>query len=257
MDSNSGGAIVQTFIFAHRGASKLAPENTMAAFTLAQKMGADGIETDVQLTKDQVPVLIHDETLHRTTNGAGYVKDYTFEELKKLDAGRWFSEKYTGERLLGLDEFLEWVSTTSLSLNIELKNNIIDYKDIEEKVLELIKHYGVADRTIISSFNPNSIKRFKRLSKEIECACLTSRRPKDLKTLIEQTRANALHINYNALSKGLIKEAKRLHLPVRTYTVNRPSRLMRAYKLMLDGIFTDVPHSAIEYRELYLHKHKR
>ncbi|QSS98557.1 glycerophosphodiester phosphodiesterase [Pontibacillus sp. ALD_SL1] len=247
---------METFIFAHRGASRLAPENTMAAFTLAQKMGADGIETDVQLTKDQVPILIHDETLHRTTDGIGYVKDYTFEQLKKLDAGKWFSEKYSEERLLSLEEFLKWISNTSLSLNIELKNNIIDYKDIEKEVLELIKHYGVVERTIISSFNPKSIKRFKRLSKEIECACLTSRRPKDLKSLIEETKANALHINYNALNRGLIKEAKRLHLPVRTYTINRPSRLMRSYKLEVDGIFTDVPHSAIEYRELYLHKHK-
>ncbi|MCD5323090.1 MULTISPECIES: glycerophosphodiester phosphodiesterase [Pontibacillus] len=247
---------MKTFIFAHRGASRLAPENTMAAFILAQKMGADGVETDVQLTKDHIPVLIHDETLHRTTDGTGYVKDYTFEELKRLDAGSWFSEKYKGEQLLSLEEFLQWIASTNLVMNIELKNNLIDYKDIEQKVFNLITHYKLEHRTIISSFNPKSIRRFRRISKEIECACLTSRRPKDLQQLIQDSKANALHIKYTALTKGLLKEADRLQLPVRTYTINRPSRLMRSYKLNLDGIFTDVPHSAIEYKELYLHKHK-
>src|SRR5690625_7581403 len=111
-------------IFAHRGASKYAPENTMAAFKFAYELGAEGIETDVQLTKDNIPVLIHDERVKRTTNGTGYIKDLTWNQVKQLDAGSWFSKKFTGAGIISLDEFLQWIQFKPLYLNIELKNKI-------------------------------------------------------------------------------------------------------------------------------------
>ena len=109
---------METKIYAHRGASKYAPENTMPAFQLALDMNADGIETDVQLTKDGVPILIHDEKLKRTTTGSGYVKDYTLEELQQLDAGSWFDATFTGTKLITLEQLLQWIKPTYLLLNL-------------------------------------------------------------------------------------------------------------------------------------------
>lgn len=107
-----------TQIIAHRGASKFAPENTLAAFKLAEKMGADGIELDIHLTKDQIPVIIHDEDIKRTTNGRGFVQKYTYKELQQFDAGSWFSERFSDERILSLEEFLHgsYQKTCSLIL---------------------------------------------------------------------------------------------------------------------------------------------
>src|SRR5690625_1608942 len=145
-------------IFAHRGASKYAPENTMAAFKFAYELGAEGIETDVQLTKDNIPVLIHDERVKRTTNGTGYIKDLTWSQVKQLDAGSWFSKKFTGTGIISLDEFLQWIQFKPLYLNIELKNNRIAYKHIESIVFERIAHYKLIEITILINFNYIIIK---------------------------------------------------------------------------------------------------
>ncbi|KGP72151.1 glycerophosphodiester phosphodiesterase [Pontibacillus yanchengensis] len=246
---------MNTSIFAHRGASHFAPENTMPAFELAINVGAEGIETDVQLTKDNIPVLIHDETLHRTTNGSGYVKDHTYNELKTLDAGSWFAPKYQGTSLVTLEEFLTWAQDQSIYINIELKNNIIDYSNIESIVYEYIKAFNLQSRVIISSFNPNSVKRFGKLTNEIETALLLSQRSRNALSYVKQVGASALHAKYSLLTKKLVEDCQDQDLSLRIYTVNRPSRIMRCYKLKCDGIFTDVPHSAIEYQELYRHKH--
>lgn len=250
-----GGTKMKTAIFAHRGASKLAPENTMQAFQLAYKIGADGIETDVQLTKDQVPILIHDESLHRTTDGTGLLKDYTYDDLKHLDAGSWFSSKFEGASLVTLEEFLTWIEDKPLKMNIELKNNIVDYKHIEALVYEQIKQFNLQNRTIISSFNQNSVKRFSKLSDDIETALLLSKRVRNPISYVKESEANALHAKHTLLSKRLVEECNSNQFPIRIYTVNRPSRIMRCYKLDCDGIFTDVPHTAIEYQELYNYKH--
>lgn len=246
---------MKTAIFAHRGASQLAPENTMPAFQLAYKIGADGIETDVQLTKDQIPVLIHDETLHRTTNGTGLLQDYTYDDLKHLDAGSWFSSKYEGASILTLEEFLTWIQDKPLQMNIELKNNIIDYKQLEAIVYEQLKHFNLQKKTVISTFNYNSVKRFRELSKDVEIAWLLNKRVRDPISYVKDAGATALHLKYTLLSKNIIQACHENEYQLRTYTVNRPSRIMRAYKLGCDGIFTDVPHTAIEYQELYNYKH--
>src|SRR5687767_9211054 len=98
-----------TYIFAHRGSSKDCPENTMAAFKKAYQDGADGIELDVQLSKDGIPVIIHDEKLDRTTNKKGNVFSYAYNELTKADAGSWFSKTFAGEPVPSLQELLEWI----------------------------------------------------------------------------------------------------------------------------------------------------
>ncbi|HLR66388.1 glycerophosphodiester phosphodiesterase [Virgibacillus alimentarius] len=239
-----------TKVFAHRGASKQAPENTMEAFKLAYELGADGIETDVQLTKDHVPVLIHDEHLKRTTDGTGYVKDLTWDQLKMLDAGSWFSSKFTGASILSLEEFLQWIQSKSLYLNIELKNNKIDYEHLESIVYEQVAYYQLLDRTIMSTFNPNSIKRMSSSYQAKEIALLTSKRNKNIIPYAKELGANALHIKYSLLRPKLVKQCKEENISIRVYTVNKRRRMIRCYMSGCDGIFTDVPDKALKYRNL-------
>ena len=107
----------KSLVYAHRGFSGSYPENTMVAFEAARLAGADGIELDVQLTRDGIPVIMHDETVDRTTDGKGWLKDYSFAELQLLDAGSWFNTEFKGARILSLEEFLLWLSKTDLLLN--------------------------------------------------------------------------------------------------------------------------------------------
>lgn len=163
--------MIKTLVLAHRGASKIAPENTEAAFQKAMQMGADGVELDVQLTKDKKLVVIHDERVDRTTNGIGYVKDLTLKEIKKLDAGSYFSPKFAGEKILTLEEALELTRNSKL-INIEIKNIIIKYKNIEREVVSIIKKMNLESKVICSSFNHYSIAMIKQLSPEIKTGLL-------------------------------------------------------------------------------------
>lgn len=186
---------------AHRGYSGKFDENTMLAFKKAIDYKADGIETDVQLSKDGIPVIIHDETLDRTTNGHGFVKDYTLDELKKIRTksvprvqalkgeameglhllkenknsklGEYTLEEVEyfknndGEEIPTLRELLELVSSSNLKvLNLELKNSIFEYDGLEEKVLAMIDEYGLRDRIIISTFNHMSLVKIREIEKK-------------------------------------------------------------------------------------------
>ncbi|WP_100010728.1 glycerophosphodiester phosphodiesterase [Lentibacillus sediminis] len=242
---------MNTEIFAHRGASQYAPENTMPAFDLAWKMQADGIETDVQLTKDGVPVLIHDERLERTTDGAGYVNNFTFKELRTLDAGTWFEEKFSGTLIPSLDEMLGWIQGKPLYLNIELKNNKIDYEHLEAIVIEKVRHYQLLNRTILSTFNPDSVIRLRPFNHEVEVAYLTSKRNKFLASAAKDLGANALHIKYRLLTPRLREACQREQMNIRVYTVNHPAHVHKCLEYKCHGIFTDVPDVALRLREQY------
>ncbi|WP_053219318.1 glycerophosphodiester phosphodiesterase [Virgibacillus senegalensis] len=242
---------MKTLVFAHRGASKRAPENTMPSFQLAYEMGAEGIETDVQLSKDGIPVLIHDETVRRTTNSVGFVQDYTYEQLQNLDAGSWFSEKYENTRIISLEDFLIWAQPKQLQLNIELKNNVIDYENLEKKVYDLLIKYKLVKRTTISSFNPVSLERFKQIDRKIATALLTSQRINGLVDYTSGLGAKALHIKYRLLNSKVVEECREKDMKLRIYTINRAGAMKKCFQLHTDAIFTDVPDIAIEQRRLF------
>src|SRR5690606_20002442 len=149
-------------IIAHRGASDQAPETTMAAFRRALDIGADGIELDVHMSADGRLVVIHDETVDRTSNGKGLVKDKTLAELKELDFGSWFSEGFRGEKIPELEDVLELLSDRDVLLNIEIKNGPVFYPGIETAVADALQKYGMTDRTIISSFNHYTLVEIRR-----------------------------------------------------------------------------------------------
>ena len=161
--------------FAHRGFKGKYPENTKLAFEKAIEAGASGIEFDLHLTKDGQLVIIHDESLDRTTDGSGLVCEKSLDELKKLNAAKLYPYCKKQE-ILTLREYFEFVKDYEIISNIELKNSIIDYKDIEKKTYNLIKEFGLVDKIIISSFNHKSLVRMKEIDSTINCGILESSR---------------------------------------------------------------------------------
>ncbi|WP_245997946.1 glycerophosphodiester phosphodiesterase [Aquisalibacillus elongatus] len=228
-------------MFAHRGASQYAPENTLPAFELAEQLGADGIELDVQLTKDLIPVIIHDENIRRTTNGTGFVQNYTLDELQEFDAGYWFSKHYIHTPIMSLKEFLQWIQNRDLLINVELKTNVIEYPTIEKRVMDLINEYNVIDRTIISSYNPNTIKRLRDINDDIELALLTNIQLGKVDEVLDDIGANALHFKSRLLSSKMVKLLFDKNIPYRVFTVNRVSTMKKCVTMEADGIFSDVP----------------
>ncbi|MFC0525566.1 glycerophosphodiester phosphodiesterase [Pontibacillus salicampi] len=227
-------------IFAHRGSSGFYPENTMIAFEKAIDDGVHGVELDVQLTKDGQMVVIHDETITRTTNGAGYVKDFTLHELKQYDAGGWFPYP-SMQRIPTLDEVLRLLQPTSLQVNIELKNDVIPYAGLEEKVVSIIQEYNMESRIILSSFVPQSIQKVSQLAPFVERALLCMENQQDPIEQLHKYNANALHCHYRLISPSLLERAKALHIPIRVFTVNDKDNWLRMMELGVDAIFTDYP----------------
>ncbi|GEN45222.1 glycerophosphodiester phosphodiesterase [Alkalibacillus haloalkaliphilus] len=232
---------INTRIFAHRGASHYAPENTLPAFQLANEMGASGVELDVQLTKDNIPVIIHDENVRRTTNGVGFVQDYTYKDIKQLDAGSWYNERFANTTIPSLEEFLKWVQTTNMTINLELKTNVINYVHIEAIVNEMIEHFKLEDRTILSSFNPETIRNLSDMNSQIERAWLTQMRIRKVHLLLNDIGAQSIHIKTRLLSSNMLKRILQEEIPYRVYTVNRVKTLKRCEQLQADAIFTDLP----------------
>lgn len=239
---------LRTIIYAHRGASKYAPENTMPAFQLAYKQHADGIETDVQLTKDNVPVLIHDELLNRTTNGSGFVRDFTYQQLRELDAGLWHHHQFIGTRIPRLDDLLKWNQDKQLRLNIELKNSKVYNTNLEEIVLKKIKAYRMEKLSVISTFSMKSIKILSESNSIVPYAYLTSKYKANFIEKCKELRAAGIHIRYRLLNRRLYQQAINHELYVAVYTVNHPFTISRALQYPCDAIITDVPDRAIKIR---------
>lgn len=237
---------MSTAIFAHRGYSAKYPENTMVAFKAAQKVGADGIELDVQLSKDGIPVVIHDETLNRTTDGRGLVQDFTVEQLSHFNAGKRFGWRFRHAIIPTLEEVLKWLAPTDLLLNIELKNKKFSYDGMEEKVIHLIHDYQLDKRTIYSSFNHDSLIKIIKIDPKAETAPLYKKTIPSPWQYAKALRASGIHPNYRIVTKELITLMHQHNLKVRAYTVNQPTPIKRLNSWGIDGIITDDPNRALE-----------
>lgn len=230
-----------TKVWAHRGASGYYPENTISSFEGAIKQKADGIELDVHLSKDGYLVVCHDETLNRTTNGKGFIKQYDLYELKQLDAGSWFDKKFKGEKMPLLEEVIDLIKGTNMDLNIELKAGSIFYPNIEEKVLKMIDKYGIKDQVIISSFDHYAIVKVKELDNQMRTGILYMEALYKPLDYIKTTKADALHPNYITLTKDIVDEAKALNVDVNTYTVNLEEHIRLIKQLNVSSIITNYP----------------
>jgi glycerophosphoryl diester phosphodiesterase len=240
-----------TQIFAHRGYSALFAENTMGAFIEAEKAGADGLELDVQLTKDGEIVVIHDEKVDRTTTGKGLVKDFLFKEIRKLNANKDGLKK---EQIPSLIEVLEWLQSNKLICNIELKNGLIPYEGMEEKVIQLVRRYGLSDRIIISSFNHYSIVYSYRIAPEIETAPLFIEGIYMPWIYSQSIRAKGIHPKHSAMSDTILVNTMENGIAVRPYTVNKDEDMHRLFKINCTAIITDDPVKALRIRKQFENK---
>jgi glycerophosphoryl diester phosphodiesterase len=230
-------------VFAHRGACKIAPENTLPAFQAALELGADGVELDVQYTSDGKLIVIHNQSLEATTNGAGRVTAQPFADLRRLDAGSHFGSQFAGTPLPALDEVLD-LCRGRLLMNIELKSLQSSTANIGVDVVAAVRARGMADQVVISSFNPLALRRAKKAGPEIECALLTA---PDLPGWMRAgltfgySKADAVHPEFPMVNQAYIDWATRRKMPVRPWTVNEVADMERMIALGVDAIITDVP----------------
>ena len=226
---------------AHRGASAYCPENTMAAFARAVELGATAIETDVQMTSDGQLVLIHDESLERTTGLPKLVKDVTLEELRRLDAGSWFDPAFRGERIPTLRELLELVESGPLQVNLELKNGVVRYPGLEEAVIEEVRRFGMSARVILSSFNHYSLVHCKRIAPDIRTGVLYMEGLYEPWDYAARIGADALHPYHYAVMPEWVKKAAERRIACHPFTVNEPDEMRRLLAAGVAGIITDYP----------------
>ncbi|OEF99200.1 hypothetical protein BHF71_09635 [Vulcanibacillus modesticaldus] len=228
-------------VIAHRGASAISPENTMIAFKRAIDIGVNAIETDVQMTKDGQLILIHDEKLDRTTNGMGFVKDLTLEEIRNLDAGSWFSSEYQGEKIPTLDEFFQLVKPTTLFINLEIKMGFVMYPGLEEKIVQKIKEYDMEKRVTISSFNHYSIALVKRIAPELNTAVLYTEGLYQPWEYAKFIGATALHPYKEVVYSDIVRGAHQSGMKVFPYTVDDKKEMLSMIEMGVDGLITNVP----------------
>lgn len=230
---------------AHRGFSGKYPENTMLAFKKAIEAGADGVEFDVHLTKDGEIVIIHDERIDRTSDGEGFVADYTYEELTKFDMYAGFAGQFGFNKIPTLREYFELVKPIDgFITNIELKTGVNEYPGIEKAVFELIKEFGLEDRIIISSFNHYSVMRFKELASDIDCGYLTGDWIYNFGEYARNRGVECVHPRFNSLNENSVAEIKANGIRINTWTVNEESEVERLYNLGVDAVITNYPDMA-------------
>lgn len=239
-----------TTIFAHRGSNINRPENTIAAFKEAIRVGADGIELDVHRTKDGHLVVIHDESVDRTTNGYGYIRDLSLKDIKELDAGSWFNPLYFREKVPTLEEVLEVLVAENFrgSLNIEMKTNTYHYSGIEWDIAKVMRAREWPFKYLYSSFNIRSLKLMKLADPPIELAILVRNNPFQIWFGSRKTFINAFH-----LKKFWVMNSKRIlgyfHKRVRPWTLNKEKEMEDAFRSNLAGFMTDKPELAVAVRD--------
>jgi len=238
-----GGEIrTRPLVVAHRGFSWIAPENTLAAYRLAIEAGADMAECDVYLTKDKVPVLMHDRTLERTTGTKGRLSEMTLEETRRLDAGKWKAPKYAGERIPTLLETLE-LTRGKLRLVIEIKE-----EHIAPDVVKAIQAAGVEPQDVmIFSFYDKAVEEIARIEPRLPTTWLVGNPGLDAAawraavTRALEIRASAIGTAVTHVDPGFVRLAHECGLSVFVWTVNDPQDMSFLIKIGVDAIISDRP----------------
>lgn len=243
-------------IIAHRGASALAPENTIAAFRKAIEDQAEGIEFDVRLTKDSVPIVFHDSSLKRICDKPWKVSELSYRNVKTLDAGSWFNEKYpekqrsdfSKEKIPSLVEALEFLSGFTGIIYIELKCKESEIKTLSKKVCEMIRHSPLLPRIVIKSFTLNTIPYVQKHCSNVKTAALFA--PKVMTILRKEERlikiahdldADHVSLHFSLATSKLMKRAKKRGLPIAIWTADSPHWVKRCMRLGISSIITNNP----------------
>ncbi|MHA6529777.1 glycerophosphodiester phosphodiesterase [Paenibacillus sp. BAC0078] len=212
---------------AHRGFSGKAPENTLAAVRMAMALPfVRWIEIDVQLSKDGVPVVIHDFTLDRTTNGHGKVKDMDYEHIRRLDAGSWKGRAFRGERVPSLEEVLA-LASGRLHLNIELKTSGEMYPGLEKAVIDLVNSLGMRDKVVLTSFDAGALQRSKELDSRFQTGLIYDSRGGDPAGKLQELGCSMLSISFDRLDSALANLLVGREIKIMAWTVNKAKDMRR------------------------------
>ncbi len=223
--------------YAHRGASEYAPENTMSSFLLGIEMGANGIETDVRFTKDKVPVLFHDDTLLRVTGDPGRASDLTLSELKEL----YCTNGDKKDRIATLDEFLTALADKPISFAIELKQ-----EGAADAVADAIEKYGIAKKTVVTSFKYNELLRMRSIAPNIKCGYLTKRVDDHLLRKLREDGIEEICPRADLVNAENVRKWHRLGLNVRAWGVKTPELMESVYNAGADGMTVNFPDKLTE-----------
>lgn len=230
-------------IIGHRGACAYAPENTLESIKTAYDMGVDWVEIDVMLTRDFIPIIHHDDTLDRTTNGAGNVADRDWEDIKQLEAGSWFSESFAGVRIPTLEETLDLLIELDMGLNLEIKPTPGKEIETAEVALDYLSRvWDEHDRLLLSSFSHVSLETAMDMAPEWHRALLLEKEwMPNWKEVAEYLGAAVINIDGNACTRDQVEEIIDFGKPILAYTINDARRARTLYSWGVDGLFTDVP----------------
>ena len=235
----------KTLVFGHRGARAYAPMNTLPSFELALAQGADGVELDVRLTRDGEMVILHDDTVDGTTDGKGRIRDLMLSEVKALDAGSYFDAKYAGTRIPTLDEVFEAIGKRT-RINVEIKAEGLRSDGVEVKVAEAIRRHGLARSIIVSSFNPLTLRCFRREMPEVPIGFLHSpETPPFVPYLMIGLSHEGRNPYFEQIDRKYMQWAKGTGYRVNTWTVNDSLRAIELRNLGVDCIITDQPDTII------------
>lgn len=232
-------------IFGHRGASAYAPMNTLPAFDLAARQGADGIELDVWLSADGHLMVIHDAEVDHTTDGSGHVGAMTLAQLKELDAGGGFNEAFAGTRIPTLDETFEEFGQ-KLFINVEIKSVMIYTDGIEQAVADIIARFNLQRRVLVSSFNPIALRRFKELLPEVAIGYLHDpHTPYYFDYVLYDMHYEAHHPHFSQVNAEYMFDLRKSSQWVNVWTVNDPASALELCDLGVSGIITDKPDAIL------------
>ena len=228
--------------YAHRGASEYAPENTLSSFYLGLIQGANGIETDVQCTKDGVLVLFHDDTLERVTNGSGRVCDYTLAQLKELKVSSGNTNGFY-DRIVTFREFLEKLSCYNISFAIELKR-----ADLEEDVIALMKEFDIMHKSTITSFNFDYLKNVKQLQPDMRIGWLVCDVDDETIARIQEIGGEELAPKAESITAEIVAKLRSLNIGIRAWGIANDKGLMKKMcELNIDGMTINYPDRLFEY----------
>lgn len=226
---------------AHRGAGKLAPENTLAAFRLGAEYGYRAFECDVKLSADGVPFLLHDATLERTTNAAGTAGERCWSELARLDAGAWHSRRYAGEPLPTLQAVAAFVQRNGFALDVEIKPTPGSEAHTGAAVATEMARlwHGKAPAALLSSFQPESLRAARDAAPELPRALLLDTLPPQAFDVARDLGCVALITKHTLMDAALIERIRAAGMRALVYTVNEPERAHQLLAIGIDGIVTD------------------
>ena len=230
-------------IIGHRGVAAYAPENTLEGIHTAADMAVEWVELDVKLTKDDVPIIFHDDTLERTTNGSGAVAEKTYDELRELEAGSWFGESFAGIKIPTLEEAIDILVERDLGLNLEIKPCPGREKETAEVALDVLSQYwDDHNKLLISSFSHVSLEVAYEMAQDWHRGLLLPEEwPENWEELAEYLKVSTINLNGNTVTREQVELAMELELPILAYTVNEPDRARFLQSWGVDGFFSDAP----------------